>query len=354
MIGVKALDIDISIIVPVYNVAKYLQKSLESILSQTKKEFELIIVNDGSTDDSPVILNEFAKRDNRIKMLNQKNSGVSVARNKGLSVATGKYILFLDADDYIENDMLQKLYDAIEVSKADAAICDHIEETEEGVVLKCFYNNLPTYKMNKDELNQKVLYDLIGYANEANLKKCTPISGSLCTILFRKDFIKKEGILFSSELFRAEDLLFKIEYFCAAQSIIAVKKPLYHYVRRRDSATMSYNPRIFQNSKKYLALLGKILLKYGYLDECKKRVNIKAFTLITFMLDYLCKYGKKVSFIQKREIILRVLYEKEFSAALSKINGYKLSFIQLLRFICYKNKLATIILLYHKLKYWRA
>ena len=103
----------ISIIVPVYNVEKYLKKCLDSILSQTYKNFEVIIVNDGSPDNSQKIIDEYKKKDKRIIVLEKENGGLSSARNYGIEHANGKYISFVDADDYIEKDYVEKLYDCI-------------------------------------------------------------------------------------------------------------------------------------------------------------------------------------------------------------------------------------------------
>lgn len=109
----------ISVIVPVYNVAKYLERCLESILSQSFKDFEIICVNDGSTDNSLEILQQYAKKDKRIKIINQKNSGAGYSRNIGINAALGNYLSFIDADDWIDELFLEKVYHLAEVSSAD-------------------------------------------------------------------------------------------------------------------------------------------------------------------------------------------------------------------------------------------
>lgn len=114
----------VSVIVPVYNVEKYLRQCLDSIVNQTLDEIEIICVNDGSKDHSDEILNEYAEKDHRITVLTQENSGLSSARNLGMANATGKYISFIDSDDYIELDMLEKLYNKAEETSADITICD--------------------------------------------------------------------------------------------------------------------------------------------------------------------------------------------------------------------------------------
>ena len=117
----------ISVIVPVYNVEPYLRECIESILGQTYRDFELILVNDGSTDDSGTICDEYAAQDTRIRVLHQKNSGVSVARNVGLDSVQGEYIAFVDSDDRVSKDYLAYLNDLIQIECADIACCDFLQ-----------------------------------------------------------------------------------------------------------------------------------------------------------------------------------------------------------------------------------
>ena len=114
---------EISVIVPVHNCEKYIEKCINSILNQTFKDFELILVNDGSSDNSGKVCDYFKEKDSRVKIVHQKNMGVSVARNVGLDVSEGKYIGFIDGDDYIESDMYEFLYNNIKKNEAEVAIC---------------------------------------------------------------------------------------------------------------------------------------------------------------------------------------------------------------------------------------
>ncbi len=122
----------VSIIIPVYNVEKYLQRCLDSVVNQTLKDIEIICVNDGSTDNSAIILEEFSKKDERIKIVNQKNGGLSRARNTGLEHSNGDYIGFLDSDDWIDLDYYEKLHDAAERNNCDIAFADFIRKNEKN------------------------------------------------------------------------------------------------------------------------------------------------------------------------------------------------------------------------------
>ncbi|MBQ8784417.1 MAG: glycosyltransferase family 2 protein [Alphaproteobacteria bacterium] len=113
----------VTVVIPVYNVEKYLEQCLDSVINQTYKDIEIICINDGSTDNSITILEKYALSDNRIKIISQTNQGISAARNAGIKVATGKYITFLDSDDFLSRDAIEKMVTAIENNYVDFVVC---------------------------------------------------------------------------------------------------------------------------------------------------------------------------------------------------------------------------------------
>ena len=121
----------ISVIVPVYNVEKYLTNCVNSIIKQTYEELEIILINDGSSDNSGIICDDFSKKDNRIKVIHKENGGLSDARNVGIDIATGELITFIDSDDYISKNMLEKLYNALIGTMSDIAVCGTTLITDE-------------------------------------------------------------------------------------------------------------------------------------------------------------------------------------------------------------------------------
>ena len=122
----------VSVIIPVYNAEKYLRRCLDSVVNQTYKDIEIIVVDDGSTDGSAVICDEYAARDNRFIVIHQKNGGVSVARQTGLEAVKGDYICFVDADDCIDSKMIDELFQEADTTNSDMIICDYYAETESG------------------------------------------------------------------------------------------------------------------------------------------------------------------------------------------------------------------------------
>lgn len=158
----------ISVIVPVYNVEKYLSKCIDSILEQTYKNLEIILIDDGSTDNSGLICDKYAEKDTRIKVIHKKNGGLSDARNKGIEASTGKYIMFVDSDDYIKNTMISAMYNHIISDNTDMVICRFVHVDENGSVIKNF-SSMPPYEnivISSDDIlkwfsKENVLYFIV-------------------------------------------------------------------------------------------------------------------------------------------------------------------------------------------------
>ena len=114
----------ISVIIPAYNVAKYIDKCFKSLVTQTFKDFEVIVINDGSTDETLTLIREWEQKDSRFKVMDKQNEGVGKTRNLGLSLSSAPYVIFIDPDDYLHEEMLEKLYEGIRLSDASVAICE--------------------------------------------------------------------------------------------------------------------------------------------------------------------------------------------------------------------------------------
>ena len=208
----------ISVIVPIYNVQNYIEKCLKSISNQTYKNIEIILVNDASTDNSLKICKKIQEQDARIKIIDLKiNKGVSNARNVGLENAIGKYICFIDSDDYIEKDMIENMVKNIEKTDSDISICNFKKNIKE----KNNSNYLETY--NKEELLKKIMGRKF-------------FQGFVWNKLYKRDIIEKYGLNFKEDIFICEDLLFNCEYISKINKGVFDGKKLYNYVQRKDSA----------------------------------------------------------------------------------------------------------------------
>lgn len=214
----------ISIIIPIYNNEEYLSACIDSVLAQTYKNLEIILINDGSTDSSGVICDEYALKDKRIIVKHQNNLGVSTARNVGISMSTGQYITFCDSDDYIAVDMYETLVNNIEFNEVDISACK---------VIKVYQNaeNMP--KKGKEYLEvveiKKALFNVF----------YTDFSSYMCNKLFRREiFFRNEKLLeFDDNISIGEDTVFITEIFTNAKKIHFTDKALYYYRKHENSTT---------------------------------------------------------------------------------------------------------------------
>ena len=231
----------ISIIVPVYNVEKYLEKCLKSIISQTYKNLEIIVVNDGSIDNSLEICKKFEKIDKRIKVIDKENGGLSDARNAGLKIATGDYIGFVDSDDYISEDMFETLGKLLKEHNAEISIVSYYEMMDNRLLDVQKDGTLDI--MNKEEAIKELLID----------KK---IQSYAWNKLFKKEIF--EGIIFPTGK-NFEDIATTLLLFEKADKIVRLEEPKYFYLRRNDSIVG------IRNYKTYLDYIEVIIDKYNYL-----------------------------------------------------------------------------------------
>lgn len=253
----------VSIIVPVYNTEKYLQECVESICKQSYKNLEIIIINDGSTDSSGKICDEFARKDSRIQVIHKKNEGVSVARNIGLEIAQGQYIGFIDSDDLCEPRLYEKLYTAMVDTKADIAFCGFSDFADDFKVKRD--EPLKPGYYSKEEIKNKIIRPMVG--TPAINPKCAPIMGSLCRCLFKSELVEMPTPLRMKEIKMAEDLLFDIEYLCRCESAVVIEDSLYNYRQFAESSSRRYITDLYKNISVQLTLMHDVLMKNQILDE---------------------------------------------------------------------------------------
>ena len=236
----------ISVIVPVYNVEKYLERCIQSICNQTYKALEIILVNDGSTDSSGYICDQYAKADSRIKVIHKKNGGLSDARNYGIDLASGDYIAFVDSDDYVELQMYEYLLKALKENEADLAICNYQYCTETD---------------NKLEVGSVYEYDtkkveLVAPYQAQELYFSDPKKRILYTVAWNKLYERK---LFSrirypiGKVHEDEYTTFKLLY--QAKKIVVLQDELYHYLIRKNSISGAFDQKRFDLFDAYLERL---------------------------------------------------------------------------------------------------
>ena len=229
--------VELSIIIPIYNADKYLDKCISSVLNQTYKNIELILVDDGSIDNSLSICQKYQLLDKRVKFYHQENNGPSSARNVGLNYAIGEYVAFIDADDYISEDMYKELIALMKKEKCDLIISPLIHEFIGRKNKEVFPSNLNYYGLiNNSSVDANKIYPLFE----------TSLINGPCGKIYKASIIKEHQLRMPEEIHYAEDLIFNIDYLQYCKDIYLTDKAFYYYVKKKSgSLTTSYTENLF-------------------------------------------------------------------------------------------------------------
>lgn len=310
----------ITIISPVYNAEKFVDKFIQSIQHQSFTDFELLLVNDGSTDHSGDICDKYASHDKRIKVFHKENGGVSSARQMGLDKSSGEYIIHADPDDWIEPEMLQELYQEAKKENSDMVICDFYINAKDSQTVS---------KQDPIQLDSKnVLRSL--FHN---------LHGSCCNKLVKHSCINKYNAQFPLELSLCEDLYFNVTLLKNDLKVNYLPKAFYHYIKNENANSLTdANRSSFEYDQKLITLFSQLLKNNDCLKDC---INKFSFDLLTRA------YGRKQfsskEFKKKCKQYKQVLSEKEGLPFSYKFKLY-MSCIGFYRLMLKLDKIKTIII----------
>lgn len=246
------MEYKVSIIIPVYNAEKYIENCINSIKAQTLDALEIILLDDGSSDNSGKICDALARGSDNISVYHLKNGGPSKARNIGLKVAKGKYIGFVDADDYIAPQMYEILYNLTEMNKADLAFCSYKIERENADTVSVNMNYESIYRTREEITDQ--LLSRYAKNNHTGLF-------SVCNKLFKRQLITNNRIKFDENLIRAEDAWFVFDYLKIANRVSFINSGLYYYRQVSTSTMHTFREDQYEKSKDF---------REKVLNECLK------------------------------------------------------------------------------------
>lgn len=324
----------ISIIVPVYNTYYYLEKCVNSLLMQTYSGFEILLIDDESTDESYRLCQQFESLDERIHAYTKPNGGLADVRNFGISKAQGEYLLFLDSDDWFESDMLESYVKQIEKSSYDVIIQGFTIdfEDEENSHQNTFDKD--TFYIG-DEVQQGI-FDI----------ECLGLLNSSCNKLYRKAIIDDNFIYFSVGKEPAEDLLFNCRYFVYVKSIACLAKASYHYIKRNvQTLTVKYISKYDQKILEYHEARSVLYTKIGMQE--KHRMILLNNSLATYTLTVFSNMYRDTSPLnfKEREDIIFKLYQNTCIIQAVLSSEYCNFFLKLLRtLVKTKNALLTNII----------
>ncbi|EOU1563262.1 glycosyltransferase [Clostridium perfringens] len=282
----------VSIVVAAYNIENYISKCLESIVNQTYGNLEIIVVNDGSKDNTIEKINNFAKLDRRIVVINKNNEGLSEARLSGYNQSTGEYILFVDGDDWLENDAIEILYNECKKYKCDIACFD------------CIVDYGKTKVNAKKSIGECKIYNYEEFLEELLIGKIQP---SIWNKFIRRNFIEENKVEWPRNITYAEDVATSCSLAINNPKVILVKSELYHYYQRESSITKNITDSVYDINKA-IEFVKKQLNDKGLLDKYIKEFEYLAFIhnyyrRLNIIFDYKSQYSKNLFIIWKNNNI---------------------------------------------------
>ena len=337
----------ISIIVPVYNVEKYLNRCMETLLNQTMKNIEVILVDDGSPDNCPAMCDEYKCKDSRIRVIHKKNGGLGFARNSGIDIAEGEYVAFVDSDDYVTTDMCEKLYAAAKKHNADVVYggifykSDASEKAEVSLATETVWKG----RSQVDEL----LLNFI--ATPPGRTKDTIMEVSVWKAIFRRSLFQDNQIRFVSERqFISEDVIFDIDFLQKCDCIVSIPDPIYYYCVNPNSLSKTFRADRFLRVKELYAEINRRLaaifpneifqLRCDRFLLARARTNAKA----------IVRHKKIIGTKKAREAIAAICEDEDLQKILHRYPIRKLPLQQFAVAFLMKNKLCSILMLLLRLK----
>ncbi len=334
----------VSIIVPTYNVEMYLDRCISSLVNQTLREIEIILVDDESPDRCPQMCDAWAMVDSRIKVLHKKNEGLGFARNSGLEIATGEFVTFLDSDDYVEKETYETLYKEAVLKELDVCYFKHRRFSDKGKFIDVVADKKAYYFSGKDEVDSFLL-NLIG--KDPLKSNQSFFSMSVCMGIFRLKAIKNSGVKFVSErTVASEDLIFDIDFLPYVRNIGVLPNVFYNYFINPSSISSSFSEAKYQRMIKLLEVVKDNLTKNYSWKKIKNHYYSQQLRIIKIFMKYESK--SECGILEKMAKIKAHCIEPIFSNIYSDPVISKYSFKDRMIILCMKHRIVLPIIFIYK------
>ncbi len=337
-------DIFFSIIIPVYNVKEYLERCISSILISNSTNFEIILVDDGSTDGSGEICDNIVKIHNNIHVIHKVNQGAFSARNEGVKIARGKYISYIDADDWVVNGMYNKLYDYLQLNNVDIVQFGY-NRFNNGCIVK---SQIPVIKC--------AIYDRLEILNYIIPLAISPNKVfdyknkfllSACMHIFRREVLIKNKVEFLDVI--NEDPLYTFSAIICAGTFGVFSEILYCYEARIGSQSLSYRDNMIERKKEMVLLLSNLLKEYDLYAKNITRINDYFIDAIYDCLVNECRKTSKRKFLEALMQISKIFKDRDVIKAIEQKNLFNLRGREMLIIYIMKHKLSVLFLFVYKL-----
>lgn len=309
----------VSIIIPIYKTEKYLDRCMKYVLKQTLTNIEIILVDDESPDGAPAMCDEYAKRDCRVKVIHKKNGGLGLARNSGMEIATGEYVAFLDSDDYVSEEMYEKLYNRAKETNSDTCFCGCFVDRDNNNLISIPFPLGDCCYRKREDIIKNVLLNLLGATPEA--KTDNVLGMQVWRGLYSLKLIRDNNILFCSERnYICEDAIFHIDYFNHANTFSSITDCYYYYCMYGVSLSRVYradrfdkNVIFFREEQRRLEQYNLLSAGIDYIDRmflAMIRGNMKDAVEHLNFFEAVKKIKRIISNTEVRSVIRRYPYNR--------------------------------------------
>lgn len=334
---------ELSVIIPVYNVENYLTRCVDSIRKQTFTNLEIILIDDGSTDESGRLCDELAKEDSRIKVIHKENEGQGIARNCGLDIALGTYVAFVDSDDFMEKDTYEYTIQQMKESDAEVACFGYIKEDNKGQIVDQTKIRDKVYRDN--EIKRKFALHFFGDdPNDDDLRGV-----SACMSVYRMDIVRKHGVKFPSErAVFSEDTIFNLEYCRYIKAAVAINKMFYHYCLKEDSFSRGYQKERLTKAEAFVDLLTEYAQQFKIEELVVNRIRTMLWIIVIDAIKQEVRFKQEKSIIQIRSRIKEICNRNCVACVIREINIHGFNHKQKIFYygVKYKQYLLLIFLAY--------
>ena len=331
----------VSVVLPIYNVEKYLDRCIKSVVNQTYKNLEIILVDDGSPDNCPMICDVWAKKDDRIKVIHKKNAGLGMARNTGIENATGEYICFFDSDDYVETNTIELCINEINRSNSQIVLFGINSVNERGFTVTHRAPDPPKSIYEGVEVQNIFLPMLVSSENN--------IMMSSCCCLYSMSLLRDINFRFVSERkIIAEDIYSLLVLYKYVNRVSIIPYALYNYCLNQSSLTHTYREDRYPKIKYFYSECVKVCDNFGYGEDIKKRLTGEYYGFVLAAMKMIAKSNNT----KKKKIILlnEILHDKDFTSAINTFKKIDGSLKKKVMIIILELKWSRLLLLIFRIK----
>lgn len=334
----------LSIILPCYKVEKYLDRCMNSIVNQTLKDIEIILVDDKSPDGTPEKCDEWAEKECRVRVVHKmQNEGLGYARNTGLEVATGKYVAFLDSDDFVDINMYKSLYDYAEDHSLDAVFCGYKKYYDDKHIREWKENDDYRLVTGRKDVDG-ILLDMVG--SDPSYKSDARILSSVWKGIYSMEVIKRNNLSFVSErVYIAEDIIFHIDFLPYCNRIGFIPQTYYFYCDNGGSLTQTFKADRFEKEVFQIGEMERRLESKGLVyEEFVNRVDRYLLLKLRVCIGHYLRHTKKSNYLKRRYSVKQMILEPRVREMASRYPYGKLDYAHKSFFLLVKYKLVDLVI----------